>query len=215
MEKRGLLFILALCFGCTFSSAQKTSSTIKFSEVWVWEYVNIDGKKGEMAIYREPKLNYWLITPDDAGFREQDEMSLWFLVKPNGEVLQAYQDAEHSSKRIIKHQLPLLVKSKLPSNWKTTGKSQFFGDKNSGFPMMKGIEYQIRHEKTDEKTIVFLALTKAETWVLSFFNDLDSDAKLPVRFPKALPKNFVAVKEVVEFAGGGSVQYHFKQISHT
>ncbi|MEZ4890815.1 MAG: hypothetical protein R2779_09795 [Crocinitomicaceae bacterium] len=51
-----------------FSSAQKTSSTIKFSEVWVWEYVNIDGKKGEMAIYREPKLNYWLITPDDADF---------------------------------------------------------------------------------------------------------------------------------------------------
>lgn len=196
MEKRVLLFILALCFWVNFSSAQKTSSTINFTEVWVWEYVNIDGKKGKMAIYHEPKLNYWLITPDDAGFRDKDEMSLWFLIKPNGEVLQAYQDAEHSSKRIIKHQLPLYVKSKLPSNWKTSGKSQLFGDKQTGFSEMEANEYQIEYGKTSEKTTIYIAKTKSEAWVLSFFNDLLIEAKLPIQFPRDLPKNLSHLKKL-------------------
>lgn len=215
MRMRVLLFSLVLCFLGHFTSAQKPNSTIKFTEVWVWEYENADGKKGEMAIYREPKLNYWLLTPDDAGFRDQDEMSLWFLIKPNGEVLQAYQDEEHLSKKIIKHQLPLDVKSKLPGNWKATGKYEYFGDKHSGFPLMKGIGYQIRYEKTNEKASIFLAKTKAAAWVLSFFNDLNIDAKLPIRFPKELTKNFVAVKELTKFSGGNSVQYRFKHISHS
>jgi len=215
MGTRILLFSLMLCFWSHFTSAQKTGSSINFTEVWVWEYVNADGKKGEMAIYREPKLNYWLLTPDDAGFRDQDEMSLWFLVKPNGEVLQAFQDAEHSSIKIIRHQLSIDVKRKFPASWKANGKSQYFGDTHTGFPKMKGIGYQTGYEKTNEKTSIYLAYTKADAWVLSFFNDMNIDAKLPIRFPKELPKHFVAVKEVTEFSGGGSVQYSFKNISHT
>ncbi|MCW5915204.1 MAG: hypothetical protein KIT66_11430 [Chitinophagaceae bacterium] len=215
MGTRVLLFSLVLCFWGHFTSAQKTSSSINFTEVWVWEYENADGKKGEMAIYREPKLNYWLITPDDAGFREKDEMSLWFLLKPNGEVLQAYLDAVHSSKQIMIHQLPLDIKRKLPGNWKARGKSEYFGDTHTGFPKMKGKEYHIRYEKSNEKTSIYLAYTNADAWVLPFFNDMNIDAKLPIRFPKDLPKNFVAVKEVTEYAEGGSVQYRFKNISHT
>ncbi len=215
MRTKILLSSLLLCFWGLSSAAQKTSSTINFTEVWVWEYENLDGKKGEMAIYREPKLNFWLLTPDDAGFRDKDEMSLWFLIKPNGEVLQAYHAAEHSLTQIIKHQLPLDAKSKLPNNWKANGKREYFGDKHSGFPRMKGIGYHIQYEKSNEKTNIFLAHTKAEAWVLASFNDLNIDAKLPIQFPKEIPKNFVSVKELTEFSGGDSVQYRLKQISHT
>ena len=48
MRMRVLLFSLVLCLWGHFTFAQKPNSTIKFTEVWVWEYENADGKKGEI-----------------------------------------------------------------------------------------------------------------------------------------------------------------------
>lgn len=214
-----IVFISMLLFPL-FTVAQqrktvKSSSQYNFSEMWIWEYTDANGEKGQMAIYREPKLNYWLLTPNDAGFREKDEMTLWFMLEPNGEVLQAYQDGEmNSSKKLIKHHLQPHKKNKLPDYWKATGKSKYFGDTFSGFPKIKGLEYKASYEKTNDKSTLNLATTKADLSMLSLFNDLNIDAKLPVRFPKDIPGNFIALSENTVFPGG-AVQYSFKYISQT
>ncbi len=214
-----IIFIGFLLFPLSGVAQQK--KTIKgntqynFSEMWIWEYTNANGKKAQMAIYRQPKLNYWLLTPDDAGFREKDEMTLWFILKPNGEVLQAYQDGEkNSGKKLIKHRLYPDKKAKLPDYWKATGKSRYFGDTFSGFPKIKGLEYKVGYGKTNDKSTFYLATTKADLSVLSLFNDLNIDAKLPVRFPKDVPGNFITLCENTVFPSG-AVQYIFKYISQT
>lgn len=215
-----LVFISMLLFPLFVAAQQKktikSNTQYKFSEVWVWDYTDANGKKGQMAIYREPKLNYWLLTPDDAGFRETDEMTLWFILKPNGEVLQAYQDAEmNSGKKLTKDRLYPDKKAKLPDYWKATGKSKYFGDTFSGFPKIKGMEYKISYTKTNDKSTFYLATTKANFAVLSLFNDLNMDAKLPISFPKDIPGNFITLSENSVFPGGGTIQYTFKYISQS
>lgn len=193
----------------------KNTTKYNFSEMWIWEYTDASGKKAQIGIYREPKLNYWLLTPDDAGFREVDQMTLWFILKPNGEVIQAYQDGEiNSRKKLIKHSLHLDKKVKLPDYWKATGKSKYFGDTFSGFAKMKGTEYIISYEKTSEKSTFYLATTKTNFATLSCFNDLNIDAKLPIRFPQDIPDNFITLSEEPVLASG-NVRYNFKSISQT
>ncbi len=193
----------------------KSTTKYNFSEMWIWEYTDANGKKAQMGIYREPKLNYWLLTPDDAGFRDVDEMTLWFILKPNGEVLQAYQDGEKNNRRnLIKHRLHPNKKIKLPDYWKATGKSKYFGDTYSSFSKIKGLEYIVSYENTDDKSTFYLATTKANLSALSLFNDLNIDAKLPIRFPKDIPGNFITLSENTVFPGG-AVQYAFRYISQT
>ncbi|MBX9449755.1 MAG: hypothetical protein KL787_08585 [Taibaiella sp.] len=115
---------------------------------------------------------------------------------------------------MIKHQLHPIEKTKLPDYWKATGNSKYFGDTFSGFPKMKGMEYKISYEKTDEKSTFYLATTKADCAMLSLFNDLNIDAKLPVCFPKDIPGNYVVLSEHSTSAKG-SVQCLLKYISQT
>ena len=191
----------------------KSSLQYNFSEVWVWEYTDINGNKGEMAIYREPGLNYWLLTSE--AFGQTDEMTLWFMLKPDGEVLQAYQDETmHSCKKLVRHQLAMENVSAIPSYWKKANNIRYFGDTFSGFPRIKGVEYQICYEKTNDQSTFYLAKTKADFSKLSLFNDLDIDAKLPVRFPKNIPGNYMVLGEYSVFSND-SVQYSFQYISQT
>ncbi|MBL7707296.1 MAG: hypothetical protein JNM21_17250 [Taibaiella sp.] len=195
--------------------AAKNTTQYTFSEMWIWEYKDGSGNKALMAIYREPVLNYWLLTPDDAGFRSTDEMSLWFILKPDGEVLQAFQEEGKSrNKKLVRHRLFPEKKTRLPGYWRGTGKTRYFGDTFSGFPEMKGMEYEVSYEKTNDKTAFFLAKAKVDGCMLSLFNDLDIDAKLPIRFPKDIPGDFIPLSEYTVFPAG-SVQYGFKYISHT
>ena len=213
-----IIYIVFLLFPVLGFAQQKkinkAATKYNFSEVWVWEYTYANGKKGEMALYREPKLNYWLLTPDDADFRETDEMTLWFIVKPNGEVIQAYQDGDANSKKmLITHRLTPDNIIRLPHYWKSTGKTKYFGDPNLGFQKLTAKEYKISYDKTNDQSLFFLATTKADFGSLALFNNLNIDAKLPIHFPKGIPRNLVALSENSVFAGG-SVQYTFKYTAH-
>lgn len=209
-----IVFIGCLLFPFSGLAQQKKSlSQYNFSEVWVWEYTDSKGEKAEMAIYREPELNYWLLTNE--AFGQTDEMTLWFMLKPDGEVVQAYQDGENSdSKKMMKHRLYPDKKTGLPGNWKTTGNTKKFGDARSGFPKFSGKEYKVNYGKSNEQSAFYLAATKADFAMLSLFNDLDIDAKLPVRFPGDVPGSFITLSENTVFPGG-VVQYSFRDISHT
>lgn len=214
MSTRLLYFCLVclLCFGLGEAYAQTTS--VNFTEIWVWEFENSNGSKGEMAIYREPKLNYWLLTPDDANFRDKDEMTLWFLLKPNGEVIQAFQDAEMDNLEVTKHQLPLKKITKLPKSWKPCGDEKTFGNTEYGFPLFSGKEYKIRYEKSNEKTSLFVGHSDADFSILALFNELNIDAKLPIQFPKNIPKNTITLSEHTVFPNF-YLKYQYKYTTPT
>ena len=217
--KKFALIVSILCFTVPtiLFAQQKAESKPKynFTEVWVWTYTDSDGDKSEMAIYREPKTNYWLITPDDAGFRDADEMSLWFILKPNGEVLQAYQEESiNNNPKLIKHQLILNKHTKFPQHWKTTGKTKRYGDAIMGFPIITGREYKVNYAKTNDQSTYYIGTTKTDFSLLALFNDLNIDAKLPIRFPTDLPGKYVVLSEHTVFSYG-SVKYDFKYTSPT
>ncbi|HRP90361.1 MAG TPA: hypothetical protein PKX92_09985 [Edaphocola sp.] len=210
-----ILLIVFLLFPLLVLAQRKktTSQKLNFSEVWVWEYTDSKGTKAEMVVYREPKLNYWLLTGEAYG--QTDEMSLWFVLKPNGEVLQAYQDEEsNSSKKMMKHRLYPDKKTVLPSNWKTTGNTKKFGDVSLGFPKFTGKEYKVSYGKTNEQSMFYLAATKADFSSLALFNDLDIDAKLPIRFPKDIPGNYIVLSEITKIQHN-VISYSFKYISYS
>lgn len=210
------LSIIACVLLPLFVTARQTKTgrtQYNFTEIWVWEYKGKDGKKGEMAIYREPKLNYWLLTAEAYG--NTDDMCDWILIKPDGTYYFAYKDAELGGGRTLlkmKQELPK-VKS-IPAYWKTSAKQKNFGNVSMGFPVFKGKEYKVSYLKTRDYSTFYLAATKANFTPLSIFNKLDTDARLPIRFPKDIPGNYIVLSENAEFPNG-SVQYSFKYISHT
>lgn len=209
-----VLLPFALCGQRTIK--KKEHQKFNFSEVWVWEYTDVQGKDKQMAIYREPKLNYWLLTPDDAGFRAADDMTLWFLLKPNGEAIQAYQDGESNSrKKLIKHHLRPHRKASLPEYWKSTGKIKTFGDTSLGFPEFTGKEYKVRYEKTSDRSTFYLASFKADFTMLSHFNDLNIEAKLPIRFPGDIPGNYAVLSEHSVTSNVLLSSYRLKFVSQT
>lgn len=203
--------ILLLLF--TLFTATAFSQKLNFTEVWVWEYTNSNGQKAEMAIYREPQLNYWLLTGE--AFGNTDEMTEWFILKPDGEVLQSYQDGEPSShQKLLKHQLSFDKNKQLPNYWKVTSSKQSFGDTRLGFPLFKGTAYKVSYLKTKDQSTFYLAQAKADFTILALFNELNIDAKLPVRFPKDIPGHYITLSEHTVYPGG-AVQYTFKYISQT
>lgn len=204
-----LLFTLSL-------QAQRVGfnkAKINFTEVWVWEYTDINGNKTEMAIYREPKLNYWLLTSETYG--STDEMCDWIILKPDGICYFAYKNAElDAGKTLLKMKMDVPKIKTMPLYWRKTGKRKFFGDKSLGFPRFNGIEYTVSYLKTKEKSSFYLANTNADFMPLSYFNDLETDAKMPISFPKDIPSNKVVLSEKA-FGLKYSVGYSFKYISHT
>lgn len=209
------VFLFALLFLPTLACNGQKAPARKylFSEVWVWEYTGADGTKGEMAIYREPKLNYWLLTAEAYG--NTDDMCDWILLQPNGTCYLAYKDAElDGGGTLLKMKQAVPKVQSMPAYWKATGKSQYFGDKNSGFPLIKGKEYRVAYAKTSEKSTFYIAGTRADFGPLNIFNDLDTDARLPVRFPKDIPAHTITLSEET-IASNYRVSYRFKYISHT
>ncbi len=213
-SKHLILFSLIIFLFLHVACAQQQSTSISFSEIWVWEYEDTKGNKREMAIYREPKLNYWLLTPDDANFRDKDEMTLWFILKPNGEVIQAFQDAEMNNLAVIKHQLSLKKITKLPKSWKPSGNVKSFGNTEYGFSTFSGKEYKIKYEKSDEKTSLFIGRSNADFSILALFNELNIEAKLPIQFPKNIPKNNITLLEHT-VSSNFSLKYQYKYTTPT
>lgn len=219
MMKSAFLSTL-VCFLATISVfAQKkttrATSAIHFSEAWVWNYTNASGEKGSVMIYREPKSGSWLLTKDDAGLGKTDEMTRWFLLQPNGEILQAYDDPERNG-RLKLHRLRWQKKAvaHLPGYYKPTGKTARFGTANWGYKPVRGRSYNIAYQKTNEKTTVYLADSTLDWSALFAFNSLDMDAKLPIRFPVDIPPKKIPLSEETTGAGWRT-GYTFEGISST
>lgn len=197
----------------TVYPAAKAQKQYQFSEAWVWNYQNFEGEKGEMVIYRDPKSGCWLLTQE--AFGNTDGMCDWILAKPNGEYFFAYKNAEFGSKNsLLKQKIQFPTNLSLPDYLKLTGQKKDFGIESYGYPKFNGTAYNVKYEKTNDKSILFIGNTTANLAPLYHFNSLIADAKLPVFFPTDLPTGKVALADNT-ITSGRTVFYTFQYISHT
>lgn len=203
--------LLACAALCNAQSRPKKTETLNFTEVWVWEYPDPDGNNREMAVYHHPKKNYWLFTPEAYG--ETDEMTEWIMAKPNGEYIQRYRDEDGQDKTVY-HTLQFNTPAQLPAHYRGTGASRTYLDKSYGFPELKGKAYEVRFEKTTDQALYYLTEVKKNMLPVYYFNRLNTEAKLPVIFPKDLPGNRLVLEEEAR-SGGKNIRYRLRFVSHT
>lgn len=186
---------------------------IKFTQAWVWEYTDAGNGKKEMVIYHEPGLSYWLFTQEAYG--DTDGMSYWILGKPDGEYLMAYQDAElNSSMKTEQFKIDFATNKSIPSYWKKGLNQKKFGDASLGFPLLTGYEYKLKYGKTNEESVAYIGKVKADMNPVYYFNRLNIDARLPIRFPTDLPAGCIILSEESKNSKPFTA-YRLKYVSHT
>lgn len=208
-----VLFILltALAFTCGAQTRLRKTETLNFKEVWVWEYLDSEGKKQDMAIYHHPGKNYWLFTAEAYGL--SGEMTEWVLAKPDGEYIQRYRD-EHGATITLRDTLYFNTPAQLPRHYQSMGRMRNFGDKKFGFPEFRGIAFEVKYEKTTDQSLCYLVKVKKVMSPLYYFNQLNKEPRLPVIFPKDLPADHLVLSEEIQ-TGGKVIRYRFRFISPT
>ncbi len=206
-----------------FSSCVKTQTIsnnnkeLNFTQVWVWEYKNElkgveePGHHGEMVVYFNPELNYWLFNFESFG--TSGEMFEWVLGKPDGTYIILAKD--ESGKSIFwEEKLRFENVKKIPSYYKLMHEKEVFNENDYGYEKLTGKAYQIHYEKTEEKGKVYLTEYPYDFLPLYYFNQLNLEAKLPIHFPLDLPENSLILKEETR-TPKGNIQFKLKMISHT
>jgi hypothetical protein len=211
-----ILFLFLLPF-CSVQAQIKTPKSIKFTQAWVWEYKNNfvpenePGHKGEIVMYYEPKLNYWLFTAEAYG--TSGEMYNWILGKPDGTYVLCATD-EFGKEAITEQKLKFPLNKTLAPHYRFIGKKKVFNQNRLGFPKIEGREFKIIYGKTNDQSSIFVGDVKANFLPLYFFNQSNIEAKLPFQFPVDFPKNKLLLQEVSTV---NKVKLHvtFKEISYT
>lgn len=216
MKKLLIFLVLPLFFGML--QAQKTKKqTIKFTQVWVWEYKNNliaedePGHKGEIVVYFEPKQNYWLFTTE--AFGNSGEMYNWILGKPDGTYISNASD-EFGKMNLINEKLKFSANKKLPAHYKLLSNKKDFNVNKLGFPKFIGQKYRVNYEKTSDQSSVFIADHPIDLSPLYYFNRLNIEAKIPFNFPLDLPKNKLLLEDE-SIINNAKISLVFKEISST
>ena len=190
---------------------------LAFTEVWVWEYKNEwipkdePGYQGEVAIYFLPEKNYWLFTSESYGI--SGEMTDWVVGKPNGEYISQNTD-EFGYKTIERESITFHNYENLNEHLIPLGAYMSFGNPDMGFPLIQGQKFKVEYLKTNDISTIYLGEAKADMRAVYYFNQLFSEAKLPVFFMTNLPKNQIILSEST-VSSGHNIDIKFKYISPT
>lgn len=200
-----------------FSSCVRTQTIsdteLKFTQAWVWEYENElipenqPGHQGEMVVYFDPELNYWLFNVEAYG--TSGEMFEWILGKPDGTYIFNVND---EFKTYQTQQKIEFKTNKLDLN--STGLFKEFKNFNIDFEPIKAEVFEFNYLKTNDKTEIFLANFEADFTALYHFNQLDSEVKLPIQFLTSLnPNQLIAEENSV--VSEKRIRYKLIDVSHT
>lgn len=191
------------------------TSELLFSQEWVWEYRDEDGKNQTMSVYWHPELNYWLFEKNSSAYT--DDMTDWFILKPDGVLWSAYKDPElDSKKKILRSKWEKgFVAQDLPDNWMPTGKTAEFGRADMGFKPYEAVEFEVTHPGASAKSIYYLAESEIDMTPIYAFNELFMDAMLPVGFPNNIPGNKIILSgKPIQSPGGFNPEFKFRFRSH-
>ncbi len=195
-----------------------------FRTAWIWKYKNELipvgewGHEGEMVVYHDSLSGAWLFTGESYG--TTDEMAEWILGLPSGIFISSYQD-ENSRRTLLRDTLSVTLlrtpeeqKQMFTETAKAKGHRKKFGENKYGWPVLEGTAWQISYSGTTEQTTLYLASTKLNTLALHGFNLRSGDARLPVRFPSALPPGMMLLEDDTH-TSGGRIHFQLKEISDT
>lgn len=204
------LFLAGVVVNASGQKEVTPPTGIKFTEAWAWEYRNEEGGMSEMVLYLEPKRNYWLFTQEAYG--TSGEMIEWILGKPDGTYIGKATD-EFGKVNYFKEVVEFEKVTALSEHFIPTGKTQVFGDTSYGFPKLKGDEYDVKFEWTNDRAKVVIGDTKVNMLAVYFFNQLNGDAKLPIDFYRGIPPKKIILKDELVTPHSQSL-VRFKFISH-
>lgn len=187
-----LFFLPFVVFFSSCLQAQNQTE-LKFTQAWVWEYENEliavgePERQGEMVVYFNPDLNYWLFNFESYG--NSGEMFEWILGKPDGTYL-IYGKDEFGKTVWMHKELEFIQNENLPEYYKKNQNQKVFNDfPDLGFEKITGAEFQMNYEKTEGKSVFYLTEFDADFSAVYHFNQLNLEAKIPFHFPIDLPKN--------------------------
>lgn len=186
-------------------------------EAWIWEYKNEfiaegePGHQGEMVVYFRPEDNLWLFTFDSYG--TSGEMIEWVLAKPDGTYLFKLNDI-HGENSFETQRVEFKHIENLPDYLQPNHETKVFNINDFGFEPISGNGFTMNYEKTTEKSHLYIGKMKYNFQPLYHFNQLNSDAKIPINFMMDLPQNYMLLEEVAQ-STNHTVSYRFKEISNT
>lgn len=206
MKNLTLLLVIFVFTNCQAQSNTVKKKEIKFDQAWIWEYTNTTvpedeiGHKGEVWVYYNEKLQYWLFTAESYGIT--GEMFNWILAKPDGTYIIDFTDEFGKTGRL--EMKAEVEKSKLlPEHYVANGKSNWYNQEDLGFPKFKGDGYSVTYEMVNDTSEFYLAPNEKLNFApIYLFNQLDSDAKLPIFFPVDLPGNWIYLEESTQMPQG-------------
>lgn len=186
----------------------------EFTDNWFWQYTDYEGNKGEMGVAHHPESGIWLFTQDSYG--DTDGMSDWILGLPNGTYLLGYKDPEAGSKKqILELKADFDIDEDLRKLWKRTNKTAVFGHPRNSREKFKGTAYDVTYPRLSDRSIVYVGETSIDFRPVYYFNELDSDARLPFHFPNAIRKNELVLADSTVHAGGTTSAVTFSELSPT
>lgn len=188
-----------------------------FTEVWVWEYLNEwipkgePGHQGEMAIYFHPEKNYWLFTSEAYGI--SGEMTDWVIGQTDGKYISQNTD-EFGKKSIHKDSITFHNYENLNEHLIPLGTFTSFGNSDMGFPLIQGEKFNVEYLKTNDIATLYLGEINVDMRPVYHFNQLQTEAKLPVFFMTDLPKNQLILSDST-LSSEKHINLKFKYISPT
>lgn len=182
----------------------KLSQIEKFTQKWIWIYLNeadedlMDTYSGEMSVFYNPETKKWLFTKDSYG--NSGEMVNWVIGDNKGNYTYSFQSTHNNdpnSIMVFSLEEPQYI-FELEEIYKPLNNTKIF-NKNSEFGEIIGKQYQrIYPKSTINSTRVYLGKTDADLTALYGFDKINSETKL--LFPFDLnQKNMIYLEEKTIF----------------
>lgn len=191
-----------------------------FSEQWTWSYDNefvVEDefrKKGEMTVYVDSATGTFLFTQESYGMT--GEMVDFVIADQKGNYIFGYTDERGKKYKTVYKSLKLLeilkdqsiVQENFNQYCNKSGEAKTYDFTSMGGPSISGEGYNVRYEKTNETSNIFILLKHNFSMLpIYFFNQLDTETKLPINQNNAalLPKNCLVLEDIYQFGGQKSI----------
>ena len=147
-------------------------------------------------------------------YGSSSEMTDFIIVFQDGRYIEGFTD-EFGRKGYLVDTLARFADTVNDQQWvvesfdkliKPTGESKLFGEKKYGWPIMKAKGYELSYLMTNEKSNIYLSKHPYSLLPIYLFNELGSEAKLPVNFDfsQVIPLQYWVVEDLYFAKSAGS-----------
>lgn len=184
-----------------------------FSEAIQWEFLNEglpkddDKHAGTFTVYFDRFTGTMLFTQEAYGL--SSEMADFIILQSNGRYFEGFTD-EFGGKQYMIDTLECFsditqeqqfIKKTFKELAKPSGKFKVFGKNKYGWETIKAELHELSFLQTSDKSQIYVANLPFLQLPLFLFNDLESEAKLPVNinFSLVIPQEYWVVEDIYSY----------------